>query len=143
MEAIMPLTLNFRDVAQRNIDEFDRLGGFHGQTVCRYRYDGPGNLGCAIGICFPPDFHLSSGYNGASIRDINDEGSIVTDSTDALQLMQSLHDYRAQDTAIPFPHFYCGRDFGVVPFLRRASDLTPELYKEIMAKIAALPADRA
>jgi hypothetical protein len=142
MEAIMPLTLNFRDVAQRNIDEFDRLGGFHGQTMCRYRYDGPGNLGCAIGICFPPNFSLSSGDMGRKIRAINGEGRIVTDSTDALQLMQSLHDYRAQDTAIPFSHFYGGRDFGVVPFLRRASDLTPELYKEIMTKIAALPADR-
>jgi hypothetical protein len=80
---------------------------------------------------------------GRKIRAINGEGRIVTDSTDALQLMQSLHDYRAQGLSTPFPHFYGGRDFGVVPFLRRASDLTPELYKEIMAKIAALPADRA
>jgi hypothetical protein len=81
---------------------------------------------------------------GRKIRAINGEGRIVTDSIDALQLMQALHDYRAQDIVTPFSHFYGGRQhFGVVPFLRRASDLTPELYKEIMAKIAALPADRA
>jgi hypothetical protein len=149
MEAIMPLTLNFRDVAQRNIDEFDRLGGFHGQTGCRYRY-GLSDLGCAIGICIPQSFHIREEDMVRKIKAMLTGYGIETDDPVTLAFIQGLHDYRAQKIEnFSFEGFldassvvFSSDFFALYPLsrtIRTWEDLTPDVYKAIMATIVATP----
>jgi hypothetical protein len=126
----MALKLNVRDVAQANIDKFDQLGAFHGETDCTYHY--PSGFGCAVGIC---DEEMLLNGRG-SIASLNDKNKIETDDITTLTFIQRLHDYKTSTT------YYApyNSNFLTIPSSVRhltskindPDDLTPELYKEIM-----------
>jgi len=145
------LNLPYKQVAQRNIDEFDRLGAFNGATGCVYHYykdeDGGDillshgvvltNFGCAIGICDTDRLLACENYE--PIRGL--VGEIVeTDNVQRLSFIQMLHDYKtgAERTFTAFlngdaPCPGCVRD--LCEGIKNPDDLTPEIYKEIMRRL--------
>jgi hypothetical protein len=156
----MALRLNYKDVAQKNIDDFGRLGAFLGASGCYYAYDN-GTLernnvegvGCAIGICFPfvcGVIELPEGEDGYSDNEsaikvlIEDVKSVVTDNQKRLEFIQALHDYRTGST---WPSFLsrCTEEpieipdsvLDLVKEIIEPQDVTPALYKEVMARLVA------
>lgn len=143
------LHLNYREVAQANIDQFDRLGAFRGETDCLYHYFGEDdevtNIGCAIGIMDAKnellhDNDISIGALFATRRDL-----VTVDNLSRLLFIQALHDFRtgrwpdnsftARCASTPISIPDCVLD--LVREIRKPGDLTPELYKKIMARLAA------
>jgi hypothetical protein len=146
----MSLMLKFREVARKNIEDFDRLGGFHGAYACLYHYgdpNDPNDLGCAIGICDPD--HLFDNNMG-SVDLLVDYGVLVADDLTRFILIQVMHDYVALRREISFKRFFSICAVGCVPpdylndLLDKVTcwaDMTPEIYKECMRRIADEPVE--
>jgi hypothetical protein len=170
----MTIRLNYKDVAQKNIDDFGRLGAFLGASGCYYAYDN-GTLerndvegvGCAIGICFPfvcGVIELPEGEDGYSDNEspikvlIEDVKSVVTDNQKRLEFIQALHDYRTGSTWRSFLSRCTEEPNGrgsltdldesrrieipnsvldLVKDIIEPRDVTPALYKEVMARLVA------
>jgi hypothetical protein len=125
----MTLKLSVRDVAQTNIDKFDQLGAFHGETECKYHYSN--GYDCAIGIC-DPEFVLND--NTKIIRWFLEMGFIEADNIDGIEFIQRLHDYRIL-VSRPLKPYWIEMPYSVwelIEKIQKPDDLTPELYKEIM-----------
>jgi hypothetical protein len=151
----MPLHLIAKEVAQANIDHFDRLGAFLGQDECRYHYDLPGNVGCAIGIldregCLVDfededgdDVEIQSEPITRLAKDFPD--LVVIEDADRVDFIQRLHDYKISgNTGEARKAFDAHFDVHIpdevldlVKGIALAGDLTPDLYKEIMRRLAA------
>lgn len=149
----MTLHLNYRDVARANIEHFDRLGAFHGYGDCLYHYfdfdfdkDGdpcvPTNFCCAIGIC-DVSKELEE-WNEDPVDTLVTNDKLTTDNVAKLLLIQMLHDYKTtgDKTFDEWANMRCihkGTRYIHIDYINLQSpdDLTPELYKEIMAKIAS------
>lgn len=142
------LHLNYREVAQANIDEFDRLGAFHGFNNCLYHY-GDTHFGCAIGII---DRKNELSPADSCIRILLNEGTISTDNRDRLTFIQILHDYKAQspemtfivasatyDSSPPSTNIIPPSVYDLVNKITKPADLTRDLYKEIMRRLATEP----
>lgn len=147
----MTLHLNYRDVARANIEQFDRLGGFHGYYDCLYHYfdhapdteteEIPTDFACAIGIC-DVNNELEE-WNDDSVSMLIERGHITTDNEEKLILIQRLHDYCASGgNHESFAHWVNHNAITKINIpdymnLQSPNDLTPKVYKEIMAKIAS------
>lgn len=173
------LQLNYREVAQTNIDKFEELGAFHGYKTCNYHYfdtldgedwgDDP-KFHCAIGVCDTKDRVLAED-NECSVRRLASDGLLEADNLERLSFIQALHDYHAgADVWEDSPYGFIGRCTmqvlwpdgwdkppsykpidpehripipecvaDLVAPIKLAKDITPELYKEIMRRIAAEP----
>ena len=141
----MPLALNVRDVARANIEHFDRLGAFSGETTCAYHYRD--SVGCAIGIMDDPQCPRLPRDN-KRIDCYIDDGAVETDDPDTLVFIQDLHDFAATATreGVAAGDWEWSRAptqaiQDLAEGLEERSDLTPELYKQIMQMIVDLPAD--
>jgi hypothetical protein len=137
----MTIQLNYREVAQANIDQFDRLGAFRGEHECRYHY--PDGSACAIGVCLPKEA-VTACMNEEGVHRLICKDIIETDNLTRLKFIQAVHDYRirANFSGSPVASLttWCmssapGFMKDLVSQVSQPADLTPELYKAIMQRL--------
>jgi hypothetical protein len=128
------LYLGVKELAQANIDQFDELAAFLGLKECRYHYVDMPDCHCAIGI-MDTERHLAKPSRlTMTVGDLIKRGVIETDDVFRVKFIQDLHDYKINgcwELNIP-PEV---KD--LTDRICRQSDVTPDLYKEIMRRIIA------
>jgi hypothetical protein len=136
------LSLKFREVAKKNITDFDRLGAFAGHEDCQYHY-GDGT-GCAIGIC-DVDRVIPSNYNSEPINSLVINKLVDVDNMEMIRLIQSIHDFKTSPNNFLKDFLIDNARVKIPSFLYpmiddiQVSDLTENLYKDIMKKISEIP----
>src|SRR5271166_5996491 len=137
----MTLHLVAKEVAQTNIDKFNELGAFNGKYTCEYHYE-QRPFHCAIGVCDPKEELLGV---EVSIDDLIETGSVTTDDPNLLKFIQVLHDYRASKNGVYSDFVYRSKYdnicippivYELVSPIKKSYDVTPELYIEIMRRLA-------
>ena len=143
----MTLLLKVAEVAQPNINQFDRLGAFAGERTCMYHYPGGMDYACSIGIM--DTTNLLEPYNsGYDVVALIDKDIITTDDRRLLIFIQKVHDYKAvgRDPLSQWLLYHCltalpSEIVGIVETIRGPSDLTPDLYKFMMSSLVSLYGD--
>ena len=135
----MTLHLVAKEVAQTNIDKFNELGAFNGEDTCEYHYE-QRPFHCAIGVCDPKEELLGA---QEPIDILIETESVTTDDPDLLKFIQTLHDYR---TGEHYDFVYWCSEYNnicippivyeLVSPIKNSGDVTPELYIEVMRRLA-------
>ena len=138
----MTLHLVAKEVAQTNIDKFNELGAFNGEDTCEYHYE-QRPFHCAIGVCDPKEELLGA---QEPIDILIEMGSVTTDDPNLLKFIQVLHDYRTRDDEVDYDFVYrCTHPdnicippivYELVSPIKNPGDVTPELYIEVMRRLA-------